>query len=250
MNKVALVTGGLSGIGKGTVFELAKRGYQIVIFDISDDKAEDVINQAMQNGAKDCVYKHTNLFSSEEIAESFDFIEEHFGKLDCAFNNAGFGILNKPFGDVTEDEMDKLWGIDVKAYMLCMKHEIKMMQENDFGRIVNNASGAGLVSVKGGALYAAVKHAVVGVTKGAALDYATTNITINAIAPGTIATELIMQYKDKPFFKDWLKSNPAGRLGKPSEIGRVVAFLFEKDSSFINGVILPVDSGYCAGNFK
>ena len=126
---------------------------------------------------------------------------------------------------------------------------LKIMKENNFGRIVNTASGSGIVAAKGSALYTAVKHAVVGLTKAAALDYATQNITINAVAPGTIETELIQKYKDTPDYQEWCKSNPAGRLGKPYEIGRVVAFLFEDNSSFINGVVLPIDSGFCAGRF-
>lgn len=249
MSKIALITGGLSGIGKGTVLELAKRHYNIIIFDHNDDKANAVIKSAMTNGAEKVVYHKVNLLSPKEIAAGFEFIKKEYGRLDCAFNNAGTGILAKPFDEVTEEEMDKLWELDVKAYMLCMQAEIKLMKENNFGRIVNTASGSGLVAAKGSALYTAVKHAVVGLTKAAALDYAAQNITINSVAPGTIETELIEKYKDTADYKEWCKSNPAGRLGKPSEIGRVVAFLFEEQSSFINGVILPIDSGFCAGRF-
>lgn len=249
MNKVALVTGGLSGIGKGAVMELAKRHYSIIIFDHNDDKAAGVIQQALDNGAVKAVYHKVNLLSSKEIAAGFEFIKDEYGKLDCAFNNAGTGILAKPFDEVTEDEMDKLWDLDVKAYMLCMQAELRLMKENNFGRIVNTASGSGLVAAKGSALYTAVKHAVVGLTKAAALDYAKQNITINAVAPGTIETELIQKYKNTPDYQEWCKSNPAGRLGRPSEIGRVVAFLFEEDSSFINGIVMPIDSGFCAGRF-
>ncbi|MGI1803089.1 SDR family NAD(P)-dependent oxidoreductase [Limosilactobacillus reuteri] len=249
MSKIALVTGGLSGIGKGTIFELAKRHYKIIIFDHNDNKAPQVIQQAINYGAKDAVYHKVDLLSSKEITAGFDYIKSEYGKLDCAFNNAGTGILAKPFDEVTEEEMDKLWNLDVKAYMLCMQAEIRLMKTNNFGRIVNTASGSGLVAAKGSALYTAVKHAVVGLTKAAALDYATQNITINAVAPGTIETELIQQYKNTPDYEKWCKSNPAGRLGKPSEIGRVVAFLFEEDSAFINGVVLPIDSGFCAGRY-
>lgn len=249
MNKIVLVTGGLSGIVKGAVMELAKKHYKIIIFDRNNDKAPEVIKQAQSNGAEEVTYHKVNLLSSAEIYQGFDWIEKEYGKLDCAFNNAGTGILAKPFDQVTEKEMDLLWGLDVKAYMLCMQREIKLMKEAHFGRIVNTASGSGLVAAKGNALYTAVKHAVVGLTKAAALDYATENITINAVAPGTIETELIEKYKDTPDYKEWCMSNPAERLGKPSEIGRVVAFLFEEGSSFINGIVMPVDSGFCAGRF-
>lgn len=246
--KVALVTGGLSGIGKGTVLELAKAGYVTVIFDIQDSKAESIIREANALGGS-THYKHVDLFSSSEIATGFEFIKDTFGKLDCAFNNAGFGILPKPFDEVTESEIDQELNILVKCHMLCMIHELKMMLANGFGRIVSTTSGAGLLGSKDMALYSACKHAIVGLTKGAALDYAKNNITINAIAPGTIETELVIPYKesDPQLYATWSASNPSGRLGRPQEIGRVVTFLFEEESSFINGVVLPVDSGFSAG---
>lgn len=141
--------------------------------------------------------------------------------------------------------------LDIKAVMYCMINELKFMTEQHFGRIVNTTSGAGLVAGKGMALYSTCKHAVVGLTKAAALDYAKKEITINAVAPGTIATELILPYKETApeEFKKWEDSNPIGRLGKPAEIGHAVKFFFEDGSEFVNGVILPVDSGCVAGNF-
>lgn len=247
-NKIALVTGGLSGIGKGAVLELAKKSYTIVIFDIQDDKAPAVIEECEKLGAK-AYYKKCNLFDSKEIAEGFKFIKSEFGKLDCAFNNAGFGILSKPFGEVTEKEIDQELGILVKAHMMCMIYELEMMKENGFGRIINTASGSGVLPNKGMALYSACKGAICNLTKAAALDYAEDNITINAIAPGTIATELILPYKETnpEEFASWAKANPSGRFGTPFDIGRVVAFLFEEESDFINGVVMPVDSGAVAG---
>lgn len=247
-NKVAVVTGGLSGIGKGTVLELAKKNYTTVIFDIQDDKAETVIAEANALGGE-TYYRHCNLFDSKEIKDSFGFVKETFGKLDCAFNNAGFGILPKKFEDITEEEIDKELGILVKCHMMCTIEEVKLMKENGFGRIVYTTSGAGLLGSAGMALYSACKHAIVGLTKGVALDYAKDNITVNAVAPGTIETELISPYKESApeIYAQWAASNPSGRLGLPWEIGRVVAFLFEEESAFINGAVLPVDSGFCAG---
>lgn len=249
--KLALVTGGLSGIGKATVLELAKKGYKIIIFDIQDEKATDVINECKRLGAE-AVYKRCNLLNTQEIKDSFQFIKENYGNLDCALNNAGFGIPAKPFGEVTEEEIEKLLGINVKSYMQCIIHEIHMMKENGFGRIVNVASGAGLHGGSGMALYTACKHAVVGLTKSVALDYAQDNITVNAIAPGAIETELIIALKEKSpeDYKHSALANPIGRFGKPHEIARVVSFLFEEDSAFINGTTIPVDSGYAAGRFK
>lgn len=247
-SKVTVVTGGLSGIGKGAVLELAKRQYTTIILDVQDAKADAVIEEANLLGGETC-YRHCDLFDSNAIRESFAYIEEKFGRLDCAFNNAGFGILPKRFEEVTEDEIDKELGILVKCHMMCTIEELKLMQKNNFGRIVYTASGAGLLGSKGMALYNACKHAIVGLTKGVALDYAQNNITVNAVAPGTIETELVAPYKESnpEIYAKWAESNPAGRLGMPWEIGHAVAFLFEDESAFINGVVLPVDSGFCAG---
>lgn len=249
--KIALVTGGLSGMGKATVLELAKKNYEVVIFDIQDDKADAVVAKCRELGGN-AVYRRCNLFSSEDIKSAFQFIKDTYGHLDCAMNNAGIGILSKPFAETTEEEIDKLWGLDVKAYMLCMIHEIQMMQEQGFGRIVNTASGSGISATKGMALYSACKHAVCGLTKAAALDYATDNITINAIAPGTIETELVLPVKEQnpEEYAVWCQANPIGRLGQPDEIARVVSFLFEEESAFINGTVIPVDSGCVAGIWK
>ncbi|MPM93187.1 2,5-dichloro-2,5-cyclohexadiene-1,4-diol dehydrogenase [bioreactor metagenome] len=246
--KVALVTGGLSGIGKATVLELVRRGLNVIVLDIQDEKAQQLAEECADLSGN-FIYRKCNLFESNEIEESFKFVKDNYGHLDYALNNAGFGILSKNFAEVTEEEIDKLLLINVKAYMLCMKHEINSMRDNHFGRIVNTASGSGLVASKGMALYTACKHAVVGLTKAAALDYVRENITINAIAPGTIETELVVPIKEKnpEEYAMWSASNPIGRLGLPSEIARVVAFLFEDDSEFINGTVIPVDSGFVAG---
>lgn len=249
--KIALVTGGLSGMGKASVLAMAEKGYEVVIFDIQDEKADGVITQCKKMKGN-AVYRSCNLMDSKAIDSAFQFIRDTYGHLDCALNNAGTGILSKPFAETTEEEMDKLIGLDLKAYMLCMVHEIHMMEQTGFGRIVNVASGSGLCASKGMALYSACKHGVCGLTKAAALDYADKNITINAIAPGTIETELVLYYKEHnpEEYKEWCKSNPKGRLGRPDEIARVVSFLFEEESDFINGIVIPVDSGCVAGSWK
>lgn len=236
-NRVVLVTGGASGIGKGMVRMFADRGCQVIIFDVQDDKGKKV------------VYKHVNLFDIDEIKNAYVWIKEQFGKLDYAMNNAGFGIPAKPLDECTSEEVNKVIGICLIAVTNCMIEEIKIMKENGFGRIVNTTSGAGLLGIKGNSVYCAVKHGVVGVTKAAALDYATSNITINAIAPGTIETELVNSLKEiaPDAYKQAEESNPSGHLGKPEDIANAAVFLCEDASSFINGVVLPVDSGCVAG---
>jgi NAD(P)-dependent dehydrogenase (short-subunit alcohol dehydrogenase family) len=249
-DKVALVTGGLTGIGKAAVMELAKKGYTIIIFGRSDAKAPAVIKEAESYGGK-AFFKHCDVTDSQQVKEGFAWIKDTFGALHCAFNNAGQGLHARPFHQFSEADIDFQLQLLVKAQMMCLREEIPFMLEQNYGRIVNTSSGAGLVGSKGGALYNACKHAVVGLTKGTALDYAQNGITVNAICPGSIETELISTLRENPtMWERVCSSNPIGRLGQPWEIGRVVSFLFEDDSEFINGAIIPVDSGYCAGTFK
>lgn len=249
-NKIALVTSGLSGIGKGAVIELAKKQYTVIIFGRSDEKAPAVIQEGEELGGR-IFYRHADITNTQELKAGFEWIREEFGTLHCAFNNAGRGIHAKPFHEVSEAEIDFELALLVKAQMMCIREELNFMLAQNYGRIINTASGAGLVGSQGMALYNACKHAVVGMTKGVALDYAKYGITVNAIAPGAIETEIVKELKAFP--EQWARvcsSNPIGRMGQPWEIGRVVAFLFEDDSAFINGTIIPVDSGYCAGRFK
>ena len=232
-NRVVLVTGGASGIGKGMVRMFADRGCQVIIFDVQDDKGETLAKELCDQGKK-VVYKHVNLFDIDEIKNAYVWIKEQFGKLDYAMNNAGFGIPAKPLDECTSEEVNKVIGICLIAVTNCMIEEIKIMKENGFGRIVNTTSGAGLLGIKG---------------NSAALDYATSNITINAIAPGTIETELVNSLKEiaPDAYKQAEESNPSGHLGKPEDIANAAVFLCEDASSFINGVVLPVDSGCVAG---
>ena len=247
-NRVVLVTGGASGIGKGMVRMFADRDCQVIIFDVQDDKGETLAKELCSQGKK-VVYKHVNLFNIDEIKNAYVWIKEQFGKLDYAMNNAGFGIPAKPLDECTSEEVNNVIGICLIAVTNCMIEEIKIMKENGFGRIINTTSGAGLLGCKGNSVYCAAKHGVVGITKAAALDYATSNITINAIAPGTIETELVNSLKEiaPDAYKQAESSNPSGHLGKPEDIANAAVFLCEDASSFINGVVLPVDSGCVAG---
>lgn len=250
-NKIALVTGGASGIGKAIVKAFAKRGCLVIIFDVQDDKGKALCDELTNQGQK-AVYHHVNLFEINEIKDAFKWIKETYGRVDYAMNNAGFGIPAKPLHEVTDEELNKCIGICLIALSRCMIEEIKMMLENGFGRIVNTTSGAGILGCKGNAVYSAAKHGVVGITKSAALDYATKNITVNAFAPGTTETELVASLKEKApdAYAQCLKANPAGIMAQPEDMANVALFLCEDASHFINGVIIPVDSGFCAGSWK
>lgn len=247
-DRVALVTGGASGIGKGIVRMFAKRGCQVIIFDVQDEKGEALAKELSDEGSK-VAYKHVNLFNVDEIKAAYTWIKDQYGKLDYACNNAGFGIPAKPLDEVTTEEVNKVIGICLTAVVNCMIEEVKMMKAAGFGRIINTTSGAGLMGVTGNSIYCAAKHGVVGITKAAALDYATYHMTINAVAPGAIETELVSSLKEiaPDAYRQAEQANPAGRLGQPEDIANAVMFLCEDASSFVNGVVIPVDSGCCAG---
>lgn len=170
--------------------------------------------------------------------------------LDYAVNCAGFGLF-KPLAETTYEEMKTIYEINIHGYTMCMIHELNIMLKGKFGRIVNISSGTGISASKGYATYTAAKHAVVGLTKAAALDYVKENITINSVAPGATETERILNAKiqSPESYKVAKNSNPIGRMGQPWEIARMVVFLCEDDSSFINGAIIPVDSGVVAGKW-
>lgn len=249
-DKVVLITGGASGIGKGIVKGFAERGCRIIIFDVQDEKGQSLVNELTNEGV-DINYRHVNLFENNEIVNAFEWIKNEYGKLDFAVNNAGFGIPMKPLDETTDDELSRCIGICLIAVTRCMIQEIKIMTEAGFGRIVNTTSGAGILGGQGNAVYSAAKHGVVGITKSAALDYARKNITVNAIAPGATETELVLSLKEiaPDAYEQTQRANPAGKLAKPEDMANAAIFLCEDASYFINGVILPVDSGYSAGTW-
>lgn len=246
--KIAVVTGGSSGIGRACSIAFAKRQCTVVILSRHDEKAEETIKLCKDAGGE-AVFKRCDMLIHEEIESAFQFIADTFGRLDYAVNCAGYGFLPKPMGESTYEEVQELYVVNVHAYTLCMIQELRIMKRAGFGRIVNIASGTGLIATGGYSIYTAAKHAVVGMTKAAALDYAGDNITVNSIAPGTIETELVASLKEllPEAYKQAQAANPNGRLGQPWEIARVVVFLCEDGSSFINGAIIPVDGGGTAG---
>jgi NAD(P)-dependent dehydrogenase (short-subunit alcohol dehydrogenase family) len=173
---------------------------------------------------------------------------ETYGRLDCAFNNAGIGEELKRVAKTTEDNWDRVMATNLKGVYLCMKYEIPHMLKQKKGAIVNTSSIAGLKGLSGQAAYVASKHGVVGLTKSAALEYATSGIRINAVCPGVINTPLIThQLKDRPQMeKVYVDMEPMGRLGQPEEIAAAVLWLCSDEASFVTGYPFAVDGGVVA----
>lgn len=249
--KVALITGGASGQGKATVYELVNRGATVIFIDINEEKAKEVLAECEKRGGN-VEFKNIDLTSHENLMELFAYIKEEYGKLDFAGNIAGWGIPYTMIYDTSDRDIDKMINLNLKGLIYCMQEEIKLMRENKFGRIVNIASDAAFMGAPGMAVLAASKAGVIGVTKNACLDVVKEGITINSISPGAIETELVQSVKEihPEEFEQYCKNMPIGRFGKPSEIAHGVCFFFEEESEFITGVNLPIDGGFGAGKME
>jgi NAD(P)-dependent dehydrogenase (short-subunit alcohol dehydrogenase family) len=171
-----------------------------------------------------------------------------FGRLDAAFNNAGVQSLAAETADSTREEFDRVNAITLRSVWLCMKYELLQMRQQEGGAIVNNSSIGGLIGIPGRAIYHATKHGVIGLTKSAALEYASRGIRINAVCPGAIETPMVSEMfaKEPETMKDITKEQQIGRLGRPEEIGSAVLWVCSDGASFVIGHALAVDGGYTA----
>lgn len=246
--KVALVTGGTSGIGRTTAIAFAQHGANVVVVGRSQDEGEETVSLIRKAGTEG-LFLSADLTQASEVEALFNQAVEKFGHLDCAFNNAAIEGTMEPFTEMSEANFDKIIATNLKSVWLCMKHEIQQMLKSGSGAIVNTSSMGGLVGFPLMAPYIATKHGVLGLTRSAALEYAQSDIRINAVCPGVIGntgqtdrmTDKYDQDKD-----DAAKQNPTGRLGKPEEIANAVLFLCSDAASFITGHPLSVDGGYVA----
>jgi NAD(P)-dependent dehydrogenase (short-subunit alcohol dehydrogenase family) len=244
-NKVALVTGGTSGIGRATAIAFGAAGAKVVFSGRRDPEGEKTARRIHETGAE-CLYFHSDASNEEDIKALVQKTVETYGRLDYAFNNAGIESPAKPLHEHSIEEFDNLMAINVRGLFLCMKYEIQQMLSQGSGAIVNNSSTQGLFSYPGNSLYTASKHAVMGLTRSAALDYAKQGIRINAVNPGSIATELI----DRAFKQLGITADdvnpliPIGRLGQVEEVAQAVVFLCSDAASYITGQPLVIDGGY------
>jgi NAD(P)-dependent dehydrogenase (short-subunit alcohol dehydrogenase family) len=239
--KVAIVTGGNSGIGRATAVALAKEGVKVVIAARRDKEEEESVRLVKEAGS-DGIFVKTNVTSEDDIKALVDKTVQAYGKLDYALNNAGFDEAQTTLVEETSSDFDKIVDINVRGVWLCMKYEIPQMLKNGKGSIVNMASGAGLIGIPQTPIYSASKHAVLGLTKSAAIGYAKSGIRINAVAPGLVKTPMISEIKEE--FMEKLKSmHPIGRIAEPEEIAEAVVWLLSDKASFVVGHTLSVDGG-------
>jgi len=243
-NKVALITGGSFGIGKATAIAFAQRGAKVVIADVVENP--DALKEIKGAGSEG-IFLKCDVSKEKDVSEMIDKAIQHFGGLDYAFNNAGIEGQMANTQDCTEANWDKTLSVNLKGIWLCMRHEIPHLLKKR-GAIVNCASIAGLVGFPGLPAYVASKHAVIGLTKTAALENAKSGIRINAVCPGVIKTAMVDRItgKDKVAEKQFESMEPVGRMGQPEEVASAVVWLCSEGASFVTGHALAVDGGWIA----
>jgi len=244
--KVALVTGGTSGIGKTTAIEFARAGAKVVLTGRREKEGAQVVAEIKKFGGE-AAFVRADVAKDADVKAMVDFTVEKFSRLDIAFNNAGVEWTG-PLDRATEAEYRRVFDINVWGVLNSMRHEIPVMLKNGGGAIVNNSSVAGHVGLGQVSVYIASKHAVEGLTKSVALEFAKQNIRINAVAPGVIATDMLDRFAGKEGeMRDSLTSIiPVGRIGAGEEIAAAVLYLCSADAKFTTGTSLVVDGGYVA----
>ena len=243
--KVSLVTGGASGIGKATALAFAREGARTVISDVDFGGGQETVRMIEDSGGE-AVFIKADVTSSEEVEALVDKAVQTYGQLDCAFNNAGLEReLTNPDERHSEETFQSVIDANLKGVWLCMKYEISQMLEQGSGAIVNTSSVAGLVGIPNQPIYVASKHAVSGLTKSVAVEYADRGIRINAVCPGLVDTPLMDRiYASNPELKAQADSwQPIGRTAQPEEIAEAVIWLCSDKASFVVGHMMTVDGG-------
>ena len=242
--KVALVTGGTSGIGKTTAIELARAGAKVVLTGRREKEGAEVVREIKKAGGI-AAFVRTDIANEADVKHMVSFTVDTFGKLDIAFNNAGVEWKG-PLDQATEAEYRRIFDTNVWGVLNSMRHEIPVMLKNGGGAIVNTSSVAGHAGLPGVSVYIASKHAVQGLTKALALEFAKQNIRINAVAPGPIATEMYDRFAGDAS-DQVISLIPAARVGAAEEIAAAVLYLASDVAKFTTGTSLVVDGGFIAG---
>lgn len=245
--KIALVTGGGSGIGRAAALALAKEGAKVAVSDVVVAGGEETVRMITAAGGE-AIFITADVAKAAEVEALIKKVVEIYGRLDCAFNNAGIEGEMTTTVDCSEENFDRTIAVNLKGVWLCMKHEIPQMLRQGGGAIVNTASVAGLVGFQGLSAYVASKHGVNGLTKTAALEYAKQGIRVNAVCPGVIHTPMLDRlFTGQPGVGETIAAmEPVGRMGKPEEIAAAVVWLCSDAASFVTGLPMAVDGGLIA----
>jgi NAD(P)-dependent dehydrogenase (short-subunit alcohol dehydrogenase family) len=254
-DQVALITGASSGIGRSAALQFAREGTAVVATDILDEQGQELVEQIRARGGR-AVFVHTDVTREEDLQAAVAAALREYGGLDFAINNAGLELSGMPIVDSTAEALERTMAINVRGVLLGMKHQIPALIERrtrSAGRtpgpaVVNVSSIAGLIGFPGAAIYVASKHAVIGLTRSAALECAPAGIRVNAICPGAIQTPMIDRFvhQDADAKADLIARHPLGRIGQPEEIASAIVWLCSEGAGFITGQYITIDGGYTA----
>lgn len=243
--KVALVTGAAAGMGLAAAKAFAEAGAAVAMSDVNENGVRSAAEQLAAAGHK-VIGIRCNVAAEKDVAAMVERTVSEFGRPDAAYNNAGVQSPAVETADATGEEFDRVNGINLRGVWNCMKYELLQMRKQGNGAIVNCASIGGVIGLPGRAIYHASKHGVIGLTKSAAIEYASKGIRINAVCPGTINTPMVaeMLKKEPEAMKEILRDQPIGRLGEPEEIAAAVLWLCSPGASFVIGHALMADGGF------
>jgi NAD(P)-dependent dehydrogenase (short-subunit alcohol dehydrogenase family) len=247
--KSALITGGGGGIGRATALAFAREGARVAVADLMEDAARETVGLVNAAGGQ-AISLSGDVSREADVRAMIDAVVGAYGRLDCAFNNAGVagwhvGSVNQKTAEWSEEAFDRMIAVNLKGVWLCMRHELPQMRAQGGGAIVNTGSIAGLVGLPNSSAYVAAKHGVIGLTKTAALEYAEVNIRVNAVCPGYIRTPMTepsMRLRGEAI----LAQTPLRRMGNPEEIAEMVVWLCSERASYVSGAAYNVDGGWMA----
>ncbi len=246
--KVVLVTGAASGIGRAMALAFGRAGACVIVADTSVDGGHMTAALIVEAGGK-ALFVKTNVTVANDVDALVDKVVSHYGRIDCAVNGAAVEEEHQPLAEGDDDQFDRIMTVNVKGVWLCMKSQLRqMLKQEGGGVIVNVADAAGLVAAPNRAIYAASKHAVIGMTKTAAVEYAKSGIRVNSLCPGAVKTPMLarMLERDPGRDKKLKTAHPMGRIAEPAEVASAALWLCSEQASFVTGHQLAIDGGLTA----
>jgi NAD(P)-dependent dehydrogenase (short-subunit alcohol dehydrogenase family) len=244
-NKIALVTGAATGIGRATAIALAKEGAKVMVTDINETEGLETVNRIKKEGGQ-AKFFQLDVSKKEQVDAVVMEIFTTEGALDLAVNNAGIGGVPSALHEIKLEDWKRMMDINLTGVFLCLQAELKCMLQKGSGRIVNVASLAGLNGMPGGSSYSAAKHGVIGLTKSVAAEYGSLNIRTNAVCPGFIQTPILDNVPQSILDHSTKFRVPMKRIGQPEEVAKAIVWLLSEDSTYVNGHHLLIDGGFMA----